>query len=249
MLPSTCYSNPLRGPLAPYQKAQLSMQVAFLESALPHLHDQLQQQDASIASSQSAMALCDEYMATQTERAQAFDSTLTEMEANLPSNFANRTVMQCKHLNYQAFQFNANAHSVLRNGQCKERHVAHIKDAGHNKKLIQRRIDIIHWRIDTFVALSDPAAMTTFPTPPKIGSCRDKSHDKQSVCACHIRAAFWLLNRMSPVDFKAERALWQPLRFATCQDELKPEFKKLAKEISAVLAAMDIGKGKGKASF
>lgn len=219
--------------------ATFEAQVAGMQAGVPKLKEMLAHLEKRAAELETTISKYVEPNLLFQRDKQFAELQLSQLNQTLPSNRTNLSERQAKELNWWSHQLNRVSHSHALNCEGAEFHSRQLKTCKSQQAFINRRLEIIEWRAETFAALSDPAAMTSFPLPPCIGPCKDKSHD-EPVCRCHIRAAFWLLKTVQPGGMKAERTMWHPKRFSCCAEEFRDGFKRMAKEITVVLANMDV---------
>lgn len=228
----------LRGSLTSELQARLKSEIEMLNSCIPEIKEQLAIEDQTAAASQAAIADYLERLPEFQQRKQTAEVWLSHFEQTLPSNRNNLSEFQAQELDYWSHEYSQVSHWILASSEIENSHSRQLQKSKLAKSVLNRRLEVIEWREETLAAFSNPAAMTSFPLPPAIGSCKDKSHDAP-VCRCHIKAAFWLLAAGLRLDLKVERSLWHPIRFGSCADEVRDNFKRMAKDVSAVLAIMD----------
>lgn len=234
--------------LPPQLLAQLQAQVATLQSYLPGELANLANYEAQLATLQQQVAQANNVIMQNRHNVSTATTALDYYTTSLPTNTSEQTETDSKEINFWAYTHNGATHSAQLWEAYLEPENKRLEACKLRIASTRRRIEIIEWREECLEAFSNPSAIFSFPLPPILRDCKDVSHEDKPVCACSIRAAFYLLKRFATdvdlgageIGFAGERVLWNPLVFNGCDESVRESFKKMAKEVFVVLARMDI---------
>ncbi|KAK4629963.1 hypothetical protein CLAFUW4_08624 [Fulvia fulva] len=99
---------------------------------------------------------------------------------------------------------------------------------------------IVAWRTKVEMMSADYASLESFPSPPTTvrctnAKCHAEQHRALPVCECNVRAAFWRVPGLDPME---ERRTWHPDRFSACEADKRERFKAMAREMFVVVDEM-----------
>jgi hypothetical protein len=114
-----------------------------------------------------------------------------------------------------------------------------IKDREEEERQTKAKADYKRWETECNVAFQDKASMTKFPFPP-LPRCTNPNcfaFAKIPALACQHNVKQFLKGSglFSLAFLKRQKNLWHEDRFASCREDLRPEFQRLANSLFIIL--------------
>lgn len=107
------------------------------------------------------------------------------------------------------------------------------------RKQIKARADYMRWKEECDIVFQDRASMTKFPFPPlprcAATDCPGFLKVPAPACQHNVKQFFKESGNLSLEFLKRQRHLWHEDRFASCREDLRPEFRRLANSLFVVL--------------